>query len=107
MMLRQSVDLETMEIVLEPVARDVGQTSLRMMNVAIRDSAKGVTSLMGEAACSLVASLESVGTLMPKLEIKVNGCWLEVTEFIFKSWGGERRKDGIAYVGTVVYLGIE
>ena len=39
------------------------------------------------------------------LEIKVNSSWVKVTEWIFRSWGGQRRIDGNEYHGPVYYLG--
>lgn len=42
---------------------------------------------------------------MEKLEIKVNGSWVEVNEWIFRSWAGPRRIDNGDYAGTVFYLG--
>ena len=40
-----------------------------------------------------------------KLEIHVNSAWVEVTEWIFRSWTGGRRIDGVPYHGPVFYLG--
>ena len=40
-----------------------------------------------------------------KLEISVAGVWVETTEFIFRSWRGERRVDGVSWVGTVFEWG--
>ena len=40
-----------------------------------------------------------------KLEISVAGVWVETTEFIFRSWRGERRVDGVPWVGTVFEWG--
>ena len=36
-----------------------------------------------------------------KLEISVAGVWVETTEFIFRSWRGERRVDGVSWAGPV------
>lgn len=44
------------------------------------------------------------------LEIKVRSTdnhWVEVSEWIFRSWTGARRKNGKAYEGPVYYLGSE
>ncbi len=41
----------------------------------------------------------------PNYEILCNSSWIQVTEWIFRSWAGERRKDGQAFVGPVFYLG--
>lgn len=49
-----------------------------------------------------------VGTLWPAgsyFEIKERGRWLEVSEWIFRSWGGERQINGVIYDGPVYYLG--
>ena len=40
-----------------------------------------------------------------KLEIYNNSIWLEVSQYIFRSWAGERRVNGIEYKGKVFYLG--
>lgn len=40
-----------------------------------------------------------------KLEISVAGRWVEVTHFIFRSWRGDRRVDGVPWVGPVFYYG--
>jgi hypothetical protein len=40
-----------------------------------------------------------------KYELKVNAVWSEVDWYIFRSWNGERRINGLAYVGPVYYLG--
>lgn len=39
------------------------------------------------------------------LEIKVNGKWVEVADYIFRSWTGGRMKNGLDYVGPTYYLG--
>lgn len=39
------------------------------------------------------------------LEIKVNSGWIEVDEWIFRSWTGERRKNNEEYNGPVYMLG--
>jgi len=38
-----------------------------------------------------------------KLEIKVNGSFIEVSDLIFRSWTGPRRKDGKPYSGKTFY----
>ena len=40
-------------------------------------------------------------------EIKVNGGWVKVTEWIFRSWGGERRINGETHTGDVFLLGTD
>jgi hypothetical protein len=40
-----------------------------------------------------------------KYEIKINGSWAEVTSYIFRSWSGKRRIDGVDAIGPVYYLG--
>jgi hypothetical protein len=40
-----------------------------------------------------------------KLEILLGKTWTEVNEWIFRSWSGERRQDGVAYRGPVYLLG--
>lgn len=40
-----------------------------------------------------------------KLEISVNGSWVEVNDWIFRSWSGHRRLNGGAYFGPVFLLG--
>ncbi len=43
---------------------------------------------------------------MDKFEIKTeHGSWVKVTEYIFRSYTGERRKNGKKYHGPVYYLG--
>lgn len=42
---------------------------------------------------------------MEKLEINVQGSWVEVNLWIFRSWSGPRRIDGVDYTGRVFYLG--
>ena len=42
---------------------------------------------------------------MPTYEIQVNGSWVKVNDWIFRSWGGPRRQDGVAVTGPVYYLG--
>ena len=37
-------------------------------------------------------------------EIKSNGNWITVNEWIFRSWTGERRINGELYNGEVFYL---
>lgn len=44
---------------------------------------------------------------MDLLEIKVNDKWVEVNEWIFRSWSGPRRINTNDYTGTVFYLGSE
>lgn len=40
------------------------------------------------------------------LEIKLShGKWVKVDRYIFRSWTGERRRDGVAYNGPVFMLG--
>jgi len=39
------------------------------------------------------------------LEIYVNKAWHQVSLWIFRSWAGPRRIDGVDYDGTVFYLG--
>ncbi len=41
------------------------------------------------------------------LEIQINGSWVSVNDWIFRSWGGPRRKDGQDFTGPVFYLGSE
>lgn len=43
----------------------------------------------------------------PTLEIKVNGMFVKVSEWIFRSWSGERRINGKAYHHHVFYLGTD
>jgi len=38
-------------------------------------------------------------------EIKVNGSWVEVNEWIFRSWSGPRQINSKPFVGDVFYLG--
>lgn len=38
------------------------------------------------------------------LEIKVHRDWLKVTGWIFRSWTGDRRVNGVAYTGPVYVL---
>jgi len=38
-----------------------------------------------------------------KYEIKVNNNWAEVSFSIFRSWAGERKRDGKNYLGKVYY----
>lgn len=40
-----------------------------------------------------------------KLEIKIRGKWMEVDDFIFRSWGADRRKNGKVYNGPLYVLG--
>ena len=40
-----------------------------------------------------------------QLEILVNGSWTSVSEYIFRSWGGGRRVDGVPRGGPLYYLG--
>ncbi len=40
-----------------------------------------------------------------KYEIKERDQWLEVSIWIFRSWGGERKINGEVYKGPVYYLG--
>jgi len=42
-----------------------------------------------------------------KYEIFVNGEWLEVSEWIFRSWTGDRRIDGLPHSGDVFLLGTD
>jgi hypothetical protein len=42
-----------------------------------------------------------------KLEIKVSERWLEVSYWIFRSWTGERRRNGVRYYGERYNLGSE
>lgn len=39
------------------------------------------------------------------MEIKVNGSWVKVTFWIFRSWSGLRRLDGKPYYGPSCLLG--
>lgn len=39
------------------------------------------------------------------LEIKVNSRWVTVTWYIFRSWTGPRKLDGMPYYGPAVELG--
>jgi hypothetical protein len=39
------------------------------------------------------------------MEIMVNGYWVAVTEYIFRSWTGKRRIDGVEHDGPVYVLG--
>lgn len=39
------------------------------------------------------------------LEIMVNGRWVGVTWWIFRSWSGRRRLDGLPYYGPSCLLG--
>lgn len=41
----------------------------------------------------------------PNYEIKLHGSWLKVNDWIFRSWQGERRQDGVPFQGPVFYLG--
>lgn len=40
-----------------------------------------------------------------KYEIYNNGRWVKVSQNIFRSWAGKRRKNGKLYSGKVFYLG--
>ncbi len=40
-------------------------------------------------------------------EIKVNGEWVQVTEYIFRSWTGSRRLSDEQYDGPVFFLGTD
>lgn len=40
-----------------------------------------------------------------RLEIFVNGGWLQVSPDIFRSFSGKRRIDNVAYLGIIYYLG--
>ncbi len=45
---------------------------------------------------------------MDKFEIKTeHGAWVKVTEYIFRSYTGKRRKNGKKYEGPVYYLGTD
>ena len=48
---------------------------------------------------------QDVYTEKDKLELQVNGGWIEVDPYIFRSWTGPRRINGEDYDGPVFYLG--
>lgn len=48
----------------------------------------------------------AVGSIVYEIKL-ADGRWIKVAEFIFRSWTGERRKDGVAFAGPVFVLGKE
>ena len=44
-----------------------------------------------------------------KFEIisRTGGSWIEVSEYIFRSWSGPRRLNGVEWVGPVYLLGTD
>jgi len=47
------------------------------------------------------------GAMLGKLEILVRRSWVEVSNYIFRSWAGERKKDGAPHYGPVYLVGSE
>lgn len=48
---------------------------------------------------------DAMKAMSKKLEIEHSGRWLEVSNWIFRSWTGNRRKNGKEYKGPVYILG--